>query len=77
MVLTETFQMYGAQSSAKPVLDMGGESRERHGSSLVVDRAFLVLDNAAENSFCRFFENMPPVCRGNRHHPVQNAHLVL
>ncbi|GHJ90150.1 hypothetical protein NliqN6_6552 [Naganishia liquefaciens] len=31
--------MYGAQSSAKPVLDMG--------------------DNAAENSFCRFFENMP------------------
>ncbi|KAJ9104285.1 hypothetical protein QFC20_004567 [Naganishia adeliensis] len=32
--------MYGAQSSAKPVLDIG--------------------DNAAENSFCRFFENMPP-----------------
>lgn len=52
--------MYGAQSSAKPVLDIGGECGTRKLRCPSIDVAGS-SDNVAENSFCRFFENMPQV----------------
>ena len=66
--------MYGAQSSAKPVLDMGGQWLATNGLNESLIKFSPFTDNAAENSFCRFFENMPPVCAVQMPVGTEEAH---